>query len=184
MPRSVRRTIRTARRRQTKWCASSSVSVIANQGGLAVADAVPLCISTTANADSPDPLVGWCRGSISLSRIGVSEINPAVAWAIVMGRTVPGGVTPLQVFNPFDGDDLERQDILGMGHLPVPATVLIPSSDANRVSREATVTEVAIKVSRRYHRKSNQLFLWLVAAGTEDVAYEATSTIRTLMKFG
>ncbi len=182
MPRTVRRTQKV--RRPTKWCAATSVAIVPNQAGLAIADGNPLCPSTTAGFDQADPVVGWCRGAISLSRVGVAEANPAVAWAIVLAKTVPGSITPLQTFNPWAVTELERQDILGMGHIPVPPTNLVPSTDARIADDSSTVVDINIRVGRKYPRNSTQLMLWIVSFGSEDVAYEAVFSIRTLMKFG
>ena len=178
MPRNVRVVTR-SRKRPTKWCASSALSIVPNQGGLAVGDGIPLCPGTAADADVQDPLIGWCRGHLSLSRVGIGEVNPCVAWAIVMMRTDPGTTTPLQVFNPFNVPDLERQDILSMGHIAVP-----PMTSAAAANRGSLVSEVNCRVGRKFHRNANMLFLWIVAAGAADNDFECTSTIRSLMKFG
>ena len=184
MPRRAARTVVRSRKRQTKWCAQTSTAIVPNQAGLAISDHQLLCPGTSADHDQADPLVGWCRGSISLSRLLVSEKNDAVAWAIVMMRTEPGTTDPLQVFNPFLPADLERQDILGMGYCAIPPIAFIPSSDASSPDSSATVTNINIKVGRRYNRTANELCLWLVAFGSSDLAYEATFSIRSLMKFG
>ena len=183
MPRTVRRVTR-SRKRQTKWCGFADGHTIPNAATLGVADGDPICPATTSKTDQADPLVGWCRGSLSVSRIGIGEVNPAVMWAVVMGRVVPTSNQAIQTFNPFLTEDLERQDILGMGAVAVPPTVLIPSSDVNVANRGSLTTEINIKVGRRYHRNLNQLFLWVVAAGAEDNAYQVQVVIRSLMKFG
>jgi len=181
MPRNVRGRTRVAKR-ATKWCAVSAVIPVPNQAGLAIADGIPLCPNSISSADQADPLIGWCRGSLSLSRSGVGEVNPVVAWAIVMMRLDPGTTTLQQVFNPFDTDHLERQDILAMGHIAVPPTVL-SSGDVATIARASTVSEITCKVGRKFHRNANMLTLWIVAGGAEDVGYEVTGTIRSLMKF-
>ena len=184
MPRRAARTIVKSRKRQTKWCAQTSTAIVPNQGGLAIADHFLLCPGTSADQDAPDPLVGWCRGSISLSRLLVTEKNDAVAWAIVMMRTAPGTTDPVQTFNPFLPADLERQDILGMGYCAIPPIAFIPSTDASSPDSSATVTNINVKVGRRFHRNSNELVLWVVSFGSMDLGYEATFSIRSLMKFG
>jgi len=183
MPRNVRRFTRT-RKRPTKWCGDISSVIVPNTASVAVADGVVLCGATGADTDIADPLVGWCRGAISLSRDGIGETNPVVIWAVVMMRTIPGTTTAVQPFNAFDAADLERQDILGMGHCAVPGFNIIPSSDVNKIDGSCTVTDINIKVGRRWHRNANQLMLWIVSGGIEDNAYEANVSIRSLMKFG
>jgi len=183
MARNVRRFTK-ARKRQTKWCGDYATVSVKNTGTLAVADRVALCGQTVSDPNIADPLIGWCRGQISLSRKGVGEVNPVVIWAVVLGRTIPGTITAVQTFNPFDAADLERQDILGMGHCPIPPVDLTPSTDTAVINRASTVTEIHIKVGRRWHRNANQLMLWVVAGGAENDAYEANTSIRTLMKFG
>ena len=165
-----------------KWCAASDNSSVKNTTNVVVADAIPLCDNTVSRADNPDPVVGWCRGSISLSRLGATDPTPSCAWAIVLGRTASGGTLPLQIFNPFDRDDLERQDILGMGHIPVPAVTLTPSDDSPETSHESTVVDINIKVSRKLLRNTNNMFLWIVSSSA-NVELQAEVTVRTLMKF-
>ena len=119
-----------------------------------------------------------------MSRVLTTEKNDAVAWAIVMARTAPGTTDPLQTFNPFLPADLERQDILGMGFCEIPPIVFVPSTDASSSNSAASVTDINIRVGRRYHRNANELCLWIVALGSMDVGYEAAFSVRTLLKFG
>ncbi len=182
MPRNVRVVTR-KRKRPTKWCAEVESFSIPASSALVVGDGMALCDNTTATQDVADPLVGWCRGQLSISRSGVGTVNAAVAWAIVMMRVAPGNETPLQTFDPWAKEDLERQDILGMGHCDVPPTVLIPSSDAQQANRGSLVTDIHIKVSRRFLRNTNQLMLWVVSKAG-DGEFHCESTIRSLMKFG
>ena len=182
MPRNVRRRT-VARKRQTKWCAISALLVAPNQSSIAVADGIPLCSNQDAAADQADPLIGWCRGSISLSRIRFGLEAPVVAYAIVMMRLVPGTTTFVQTFNPFDTDDLERQDILTMGHIPVPP-VLLQADNTEVANSQSSVVNINCKVGRRFKRNANMLTLWIASAGGEDNMVETTSTIRSLMKFG
>ena len=114
---------------------------------------------------------------------GSTDSAPAVAWAIVLQRLTVGSSTPVQIFNPFDVDDLERQDILGMGHCNIPAMSLT-AGDVQTNTREAAVTKINVGVSRRVHRNTNNLFLWLAMLGSQDNAITAQVTIRSLMKFG
>ena len=179
MPRNVRMT---QRKRPTKWCAQSLTSNVPDNGSLVIGDGLPLCTTTTAVNDEADPVIGWCRGSISLSRVGTGDINPAVAWAIVMMRTEPGGGVPIQVFDPFAVDDLERQDILGMGMIAVQPTVL-NAADAHVIQRGASVTEINIRVGRKWRRNTNGLFLWVASQGASDNNYQSTCVVRSLMKF-
>ena len=169
-------------KRQTKWCAAVQSGGVANVTSLVAGDATNLCPGTTADQDQPDPVVGWCRGSISISRINTSTVNPTVAWAIVLMRTAPGSPTAVQTFSPYLGDDLERQDILGMGYCEVPP-VAINSADNAVVDRSSKVTSINIKVSRKLHRNTNGLFFWIVAEGAGDNQYHVEASIRTLMKF-
>jgi len=182
MPRNARVVSRRPKR-QTKWCAEQSSFDVPDTGALAAPDALVLCDNLTGSADQPDPLIGWCRGQISLSRNGTGTIIPGVAWAIVMMRVAPGTELPVQVFNPWLKADLERQDILSMGHCAVPPTHLVPSTDANVAERSSTVTEINCRVSRRFLRNTNQLFLWIVARNG-DGEFHAEVTVRSLMKFG
>ena len=131
--------------------------------------------------DQADPVVGWCRGSISVSRIVASDVTPALAWAITSSRLIVGTGTPVQTFDPWDSEHLERQDILGMGHLPCPPTTL-NSADVFGVNRETMVTDIHIKVGRKLHRNTNNLFLWVVGNTTDD-QFGFNLTMRTLMKF-
>ena len=182
MPRNVR-VVSRKRKRPTKWCAESLSFDIPASGSIVVGDGQALCDNTVATQDVPDPLVGWCRGQISVSRNGTGTVTPAVAWAIVMMRVNPGFETALQTFDPWLKEDLERQDILGMGHCAVPPTVLIPSSDANVANRSSSVTDIHVKVSRRFLRNTNMLMLWVISKAG-DGEFHAETTIRSLMKFG
>ena len=182
MPRYAKRS-GPRRKRQTKWCAAVTFGGVPDTGSIATIDALPLCAPTTAVGDQADPVVGWCRGDITLSHSGSTDTAPAVAWAIVNMRLDVATVLPVQIFNPFDVDDLERQDILGMGHCNIPAMSL-NSSDAQTNTREAMVTKIEVKVSRRLHRNTNNLFLWIAMLGSQDNAITAQITVRSLMKFG
>ncbi len=79
-----RRTVRRGRKRPTKWCGLVTSGSVPDSDSLVVADASNLCPVTTAANDQADPIVGWCRGHISLSRLLGSMPTPAVAWAIVL----------------------------------------------------------------------------------------------------
>lgn len=182
MPRSARP--RRAAKRPTKWCGQIHNALVPDNGSLAVADGNALCRETSANSDNPDPLAGWVKGQISLSRVSTGDINPAVAWAIVLMRTAAGGaLAPIQVFNPFGLEEMEIQDILGMGYCEIPPTVL-NGADAHVINRQATVTNINIKVGRRLLRNRNNLFFWIASEGATDNAYHAIASFRTLMKFG
>ena len=183
MPRYARKT--RARKKQTKWCGAVNVFTVPNESNVAVADATELCQPTTAVLDQADPLVGWCRGNISMSRVTTTDTAAAVAWAIVMGRLDPGGaLTPVQTFNPWSGDDLERQDILAMGHIPIPPIVKLPTvADSDAVDHSSVVVPITCKVGRRFHRNTNNLFLWVVSAGLDN-SFQVRVAVRTLMKFG
>ena len=183
MPRSARRNSAPRRKRPTKWCSAVSFSPVPIVSALAVGDAIPLCDPTTSVLEQADPVVGWCRGSITIGRSGVSDPAPAIAWAIVVQRLDIGLSTPTQVFNPWATDDLERQDILGMGHCDIPPAVLT-SGDARVTSHSGMVTNINVKVARKLPRNTNNLFLWVVALGAEDNAFSAQTTVRSLMKFG
>ena len=185
MPRYASRGTRTARRRrQTKWCGVVTAAPVPNAANLVVGDALPLCSETSAVADQADVVLGWTRGSISLSRLTTSVGSPVVAWAIVLMRTSPAATTaPLQIFNPFLAEDLERQDILGMGHMEVPP-LLLKADDTNAINKGSLVEHIHVKVSRKVARNSNNLFLWIVAAGATDDVYASNCSIRSLMKFG
>ncbi len=174
------------RKRQTKWCGEEFNFQVPSAPALVVGDGNALCVVTTAVVDQADPLVGWCRGQISLSRRASVDGSPAVAWAIVAQRLTVGAITPAQTFNPFFKGDLERQDILGMGHCVVPPIVL-KADNTFDLNRGNSVTDINVRVSRRLARNTNNLFLWIASeeAGTPtDVTFHAIVTIRTLMKFG
>ena len=174
------------RKRQTKWCSAVINSDVPAASALAVADGFEMCQPTTAVIDQADPQIGWCKGQISISRVGSLDASPAVAWAIVMMRLVNESTLPTQVFNPFNGFDLEWQDILGMGHCEVPPT-LLKADDTFIGGRGTTVTDINIRVSRKFARNTNNLFLWVVgdASGTEtDNNYRVIASVRSLMKFG
>jgi len=178
MPRFVRR--RSAPKRRTKWCAAQADFNVPNIANNAVADAVPLCLPTTAVVDQADPVVGWCRGQISLSRVTITDTAPAVAWAIVVGRLTIAASTPVQVFNPWSVDDLERQDILGMGHFEIPPIVDVGAGSV--IDHSTRVATINIKTSRKLSRNTNNLFLWVVG-NSLDNATTVKCAIRTLMKF-
>jgi len=183
MPRFARgRSARRAPKRRTKWCGANRAFSVPNEANTVVGDAVPLCQPTTAVVDIPDPVVGWCRGMISLGRNNVTDTLSACAWAVVMGRTDPGGTAPLQSFNPFLEADLERQDILGMGFIPIPPAILVPSTDAADINRAGTVVDINIRVGRKLMRNTNNLFLWIVSQSLDD-SFTARTSVRTLMKF-
>ena len=183
MPRNVRRPLVRARKRPTKWCAIVNSAATPNTANLAVGDGIPLCDVTTAANDQADPVVGWCRGSISLSRGSTADVAPRVAWAIVSMRLDAGTGNPVQEFDPWVQSDLERQDILGMGHLEVPAIVKLPTvADTDSENHATTVAHINIRVGRKLPRNTNNLFLWIVTQGIDN-GYTATVTVRTLMKF-
>jgi len=102
-------------------------------------------------------------------------------------RNTPGFTEPVQIFNPFDLGDLERQDIMGLGMVPIPALVKIPSTDVDDISGASVVLDINVKVSRKFARNTNQLFFW--AATTDqsppgsDNLIRGIGTFRTLMKF-
>ena len=123
-----------------------------------------------------------CRGSITLSRLTATDTAISVLWAIVVNRLVVGSSLPVQVFDPHDEDDLERQDILSMGSLVVPPVVLTPSTDAAAIGHGNSVSEINVRVGRKLARNTNNLFLWVVSSGLDNGMTVRTS-IRTLMKF-
>ncbi len=177
-----RRNFSNARKRPTKWCSAAFDFPVPSSPALAAADGVNLCVGTNADADMADPVVGWCRGGLSISRVGAAVDNPAVAWCIAMSRTDPGSTTALQVINPWNASDMERQDILGWGICDVPPLGL-NSADALVDLRGSLTTVVHVKTSRKYPRNSNQLTLWVAAIGGTDNNYQVSGVIRTLMKF-
>ena len=181
MPRPTTR--RNATKRPTKWCGSFANTTVPLNTSLTVSDPVPLCTITNAAQNHPDPVVGWCRGSIDCSRLNGTDTNATVAWAIVMARLTVGSVTPVQIFDAFNVQDLERQDILGMGYLTIPPVVLIPSTDVAAINKGVITQQINIKVGRKLLRNSNNLFLWLSSFGGTDNSYVCRSSIRTLMKF-
>ena len=182
-----KRIVRSRRKRPTKWCGVVTTGSVPDSDSLIVADSTNLCPVTTAANDSPDPVVGWCKGYISTSRLLGSMPTPACAWAIVLQTMSEATGDPLQVFNPWDQTDLERQSILGMGHMAVPPIVLTPSNDTIVTQRQTTVTEINIKVGRKVLRNNQSLFLWFAstdeAAPGTDNAFQVIASIRTLMKF-
>ena len=168
-------------KRQTKWCGHTAIANVPNESNVAIGDGRPLCDTTTAVNEQADPVVGFCRGSLSLSRVTATDTAVSVTWAIVNMRLAPGSVLPVQVFDPYQEPDLERQDILGMGQLEIPAIILEADNTAI-INHSTTVFDVNIKVGRRLRRNTNNLFLWLVSSGLDN-AFLVRSTIRTLMKF-
>jgi len=187
MPRFAKRRSR-GRKRQTKWCAAVLNGGVPRTSALVVADALPLCQPTTAVPDQQDVVVGGIRGQINITKIQKDDDDPVVAWAIVLGRT--GGSAdsnPVQIFNPFLENDLERQDILGMGFCALPPFVL-NSADVAVVNQAATVTDVVVKSSRKLDRNWNNLFLWVVstagATAGSDNSFRVQASMRTIMKFG
>jgi len=185
MPRFVRRSA-PRRKRPTKWCGVVNRFLVPDSDSIVANDSFALCPTTTAVHDQADPVVGWVRGHISLARILGSMPSPAVAWAIVKMQTLDASTTPVQIFNPFSADDIERQDILGMGHCVVPPIVL-KADDTQDTQRGTSVTEINIKVGRKLLRNTQNLLMWIAstdesAPGTDD-AFRAVVTVRTLMKF-
>ena len=182
MARFVKRRSSFRTKRKTKWCAAAFDFQVPNQGNLTAADGVNLCIQDDAVHDQADPVIGWCKGSISLTRIGVAVTNPSVAWAIVMGRLNTASGVVVQNYNPWDISDLERQDVLGTGQLEVPP-IVVKADDSEKADRGNRVTDINIKVSRKFNRNTNGLFLWVVAIGASDNNYQASGFVRSLMKF-
>ena len=180
MARSVRRG--SVKKRSTKWCGAVADFTVPNPANVVVGDAIPLCQATTATPETADPVAGWCKGSISLSRTNTSDVTPTCVWAIVMGRLSTGSTSVVQIFDPFTEADLERQDILGMGAIPVPGLDMTPSTDAKTPFRDSTVVHINIKVGRKLRRNTNNLFLWVLYDGSDN-GVTATCQIRTLMKF-
>ena len=180
MPRNAGR--RSAPKRKTKWCGSIANFNVPNVANSVTTDAVPLCLTTTVVVDQADPTVGWCRGNITLSRVTATDTAIAVMWAIVVQRKPIGSALPVQVFDPFNEDDLERQDILSMGALEIPPVVLVPSTDAAAIGHGSSVAEVNVRVGRKLARNTNNLFLWVTSSGLDNGMTVRTS-IRTLMKF-
>ena len=177
------------RRRQTKWCAATFEGDVIRSSSLVPADAIALCQPTVGETqDQADIVLGWMKGSLSLSRSLTNDAQPACAWAIVMQRTDPGGSNlPIQVFDPFNLADLERQDILGMGHMEIPP-IILKSDNQAQVDSSSRVTKIDVKVSRKLDRNTNGIFLWVVSTrsappGT-NVAYTVVGDVRSLMKFG
>jgi len=181
MPRFARKRFVGRPKRRTKWCGQTSNTTIKNTTNVVVADAIPLCQPTSAVVDQADPTVGWCRGSISVSRLVFTDITPSIAWAIVINRTDAAGTVPLQVFNPFDIDDLERQDILGMGHIPAPP-ILLQADNTAAGDFRSNVVDINVRVGRRLLRNTNNIFLWIVSDSL-NVHFQQQTTVRTLMKF-
>jgi len=185
MARSVRSR---APRRKTKWVASTTNALVSNTTNLAVSDGLPLAASTTAVNDQADPTIVGVRGQLSLSRQNANDVNPAIAWAIVLMRTAPDSSTAIQLFNPFLQDDLERQDILGMGHIPAPPENL--EADNTGVPDSSTrVVDIHIKAKRKYARNTNGLFFWIVGENGTGVApidetFRVIASFRTLLMFG
>ena len=182
MPRRVSRSTRTRPRRPTKWCAAVADDPVANSANLTIADSIRLCASFPSEANQPDPVVGWCKGSISISRLISGEDTPVIRAAIVMCRLDPATADPVQIFNPFNSADLERQDILWMGSAACPPTVL-NAADAKVIDRSSTVLDINCKVSRKFATNTNNLFLWIATATTDNLV-QAHIVVRSLMKFG
>ena len=183
MPRFVRSRRSPVRKRQTKWCGIATSLTTPNPANATTADGIQLCTVTTAAPDQADPVVGWCRGNISITRSNTSDTTMSCAWAIVLMRLVEGDTLPVQVFSPFLTGDLERQDILGYGHIEVPPTVLTPSTDARTPDRSSRVAEINLRVGRKLARNTNNLFLWIMTSGSDN-GLSAEVDVRTLMKFG
>ena len=180
MPRFVKRT--RATKRQTKWCGATGDFDVPNTTNIAVSSPVALCSNTTAVNDQADPVVGWCKGQISVSRIIPTDEHPSILWAVVLGRLDPDTGILVQTFNPFDASHIERQDILGMGAIEATPVVLIPSTDVPITNGASAVANINIKVGRKLPRNTNNLFLWVVSDSL-NLSFRAQVTVRTLMKF-
>ena len=178
-----------APRRKTKWLASTRNALVSNTTLLAASDGLPLAAGTDAVNDQADPTIVGVRGQISISRQNANDVNPAIAWAIVLMRTNPSTPNvPIQIFNPFDQDDLERQDILGMGHVPAPPENIDTGNTGVPDSR-SNVVDVHIKAKRKYARNTNGLFFWIVGDNGLGVApidgtFRVIASFRTLLMFG
>ena len=175
------------KRRATKWCSATLNGLIPDAASLIVGDGLALCPTTTAVEDQADPMMGWMRGQFSISRVQPAAQQVAIAWAVVLQRTTVGTESPVQIFNPFDGDDLARQDVLGMGCIPAPAIILVPSTDAPTADQSTSCIDIDIGVGRKVDRNNNMLFLWLASTDSVppgvDNAFHVIGSMRTLMKF-
>ena len=185
--RNSRRTFK--RKRATKWCARTVNGLVAGNNNLVTADAVSLCDTAQASIpDMQDVVLGNIRGQLSLFRLPASllEDSLACAWAIVKMKMAPGGTIPVQLFDPFAQVDLERQDILGMGHIDIPP-VLLQADNSVVTGGGCTVLDIDVKVGRKISRHSENLFLWIastdnVGAGPDN-SFHVIGSIRSLMKF-
>jgi len=174
-------------RRPTKWTSSQSTGNIPDSNSLVVGDGLALTTPTTESINRPDPTAIAIRGQISVGRNNAGTDKSNIAWAIVLMRLGVGSTTPIQIFDPYDTGDLERQDILGMGFLPVPPVVLTPSSDAAAVDRQSTAIDVHIRSSRIVKQNTNNLFFWIASTdlappGSDD-AFFFRASFRTLLKW-
>ena len=176
-----------APRRPTKWTSSQRSGVITDSDSLTVASALALTTPTTAALNRPDPTVVAVRGQISVTRNVATANFHTVAWAILVQRVSASlGTQPIQVFNPFDTGDLERQDIMGMGYIEVPG-VNVDSTDTATNTAASRVADIHIRVARKLDQNSNNLFFWISSTdvappGTAD-AFVARASFRTLLKW-
>ena len=174
-------------KRPTKWVSSAVNGAVPDADSLAVADAVVMTNPTTEIFNQPDPTIVSVRGQLFISRALVTSSRIACAWAIVMMRLDVGGVVPTQVFDPFGTADLERQDVLGMGHLDIPPIAILPSNDSSVIQRGVLTREIHIKVSRKLAQNTNNLFFWIASTDSSppgvDDELHVIGSFRTLLKF-
>jgi len=181
-----RRQFNSRPRRPTKWVSSQIVGPIPDQSTLVVADGIPMTVPTTESVNQPDPTVVSVRGQIAVHRATPGADMIVIAWAIVLMRLDVGTAAAVQIFNPFLTSELDRQDILGMGFVESPAS-LLNSADARASDFSSKVVEVNVRTSRIVQQNTNNLFFWISSADQmgagSDGAFNVRASFRTLLKF-
>jgi len=122
---------------------------------------------------------------LQISRAVATSASPTICAAIVRMRTDPSStLTPVQIFDPYDIPDLERQDILWLQMLSCPGLLATPSTDVLIPERDSIASNHSVGVSRTLDRNTNNLFLWIVGNGVVNDEFVCSGIIRSLMKFG
>jgi len=169
--------------RPTKWCRRNFLDLVQDEANLVVGDGFVLCPITTAIDTIQDVTIFNTRIIGSLRRTAVTA-DLSCMWVLAIQKFNFSTGVVLQFVNPYNTDALSSQDIMGMGFLDCPPTVL---NDVNTplVNREGKAFEINVKAQRKLNRNTHTLVLTIASrsAGDVDGVLSAEVVTSTLMKF-
>ena len=174
------------RKRPTKWCRQFFSDFVKDESNLVVGDGLGLCPITTAIDSQEDIVSDTIKIVGSVTRNLSSGGDTSLMWIVAKQKFDVSTGNMLQVVNPYDELALSSQDIMGFGFLEVPATMLIPSTDAHTANRRAVPFQIHVKAKRSLERNTNSIILTFASqtGGDTDSVVLVRVATSMLMKFG